>query len=112
MNLFDEGHDDGVHMMDMMDLSLENWLPLIISVSIILLVSIALILFFIYFYRSVSVKNKSFQTNRGIQGNNETNVHRHASENYIPEEIFFCYQCGEKIDNRLLKYCANCGAKL
>lgn len=113
MNLFDEGHEEeGFNMMNMMDWNIENWLSLILSVGIILLIAMALILIFIYFYRNGSVKNQSFQTNSGILRNNETNAYSNAHEKHLSEKASFCYKCGEELGDRLLINCPQCGAKL
>ncbi|MFX1344965.1 MAG: hypothetical protein ACFFAI_07635 [Promethearchaeota archaeon] len=101
-------YDDhmGYHMMDW---NFDNWIFFILIIGILVFIG----LIFVYYILNNTIKNDSNsrlkrQTAEELKNNNN------LSEDLLKlnEEVSYCYNCGKKIDDRSIRFCPYCGAKI
>jgi hypothetical protein len=92
-----------------MNIGFENWVYMILGAGAIILLIIVFSYVFIY-YNSIS-------KSRNQQINDPLNSKRIKSEESNINEVDsskknFCYKCGQKLNDREIKFCPYCGERV
>ena len=104
--LLDEMHDNDHHMMDWMSGGELNWVLILIG-WIIFLLFVCILLYLLF--RGKNPQRKDIELhNQSIQEVSSIN----KTDNIRYEGSYFCPNCGEKLENRALRYCPKCGCEL
>ncbi|MFW9822277.1 MAG: hypothetical protein ACFFE4_05055 [Candidatus Thorarchaeota archaeon] len=100
--LFDNGHI-GYHMMDW---NISHWFFFLLGIGILILIGVI-----VAYYILTNYNNKYANSGRDSQ---TTTLYKKESdaENNMLEKPLYCYSCGEKFDNRSVKFCPYCSTEI
>jgi hypothetical protein len=102
--------DDGMN--HMMDWDFNIWFYAILGGCVISVVAIILIYKFALGNDGVNLDNKKSYIEHNIEKNPTQVKEIEGIKEFSTDKKFFCHGCGEKLDDRLLKYCPYCGVMI
>ena len=104
--LLDGMHEDGHHMMDWMSWGELNWILVLIG-WIIFLLFVAILLYLLYRGTNQIMNDNKIKPQPNLELASTSNINEIRLERGS-----FCPNCGERTDDKEIRYCPRCGSDI